>query len=482
MGSYPTSTGPAVLSLSATVAVSSAQVTWSLDQPCTGYLEWGTTTAYGHETAHETSFNYSTHIQDITGLTPGTTYHFRTHNANAAGWETVSADETFTTSPTYGIRPAPASLAALAYPSTVTWQPKTAGTTYHLTAGMTEAQQNAVLATVANGTITAPSLVVWAPGTYSRVSGVPVAAGAHDIIHWGYGAVLNITGDGSSVDHSGFRLSSYNQTSVQTQRIKVLGFEVKGQNTYAGTFQAFNAPGANGEGAMGIAVFSWVTDVEIADCYIHNQWSDNLYVGADPNTKADSFDVHHNRLAMSGRQSITWDQGNDAYIHHNLIEDAAGSFLDAEDARSTTCRLNRFHFTDNYINRWMWYYPGSNFDSIGASVTYQSGQVSPMDGWYFERNVLVGGPQGNGSLAHIGPHGDWQAVGCGYPGTSTVAKSNVFIRGNDFSALPAGFRNIGLTGIRVEYATGGDVSGNTGTSGLLISITNSSGVTQGNNT
>jgi hypothetical protein len=75
----------------------SAQVTWALDRPAMGRLEYGPTRAYGSKTKKENSFRYATHIQTIKGLKPGTTYHFRAISEDAAGNWAASKDHTFTT-------------------------------------------------------------------------------------------------------------------------------------------------------------------------------------------------------------------------------------------------------------------------------------------------------------------------------------------------------------------------------------------------
>lgn len=89
----PVITGPTADSITET----SARITWSLSEPGTGQVEYGATTSYGSLSTAETSFNYTTHVQIIGGLTAGTDYHFRVKSKDAAGNETISPDKTFTT-------------------------------------------------------------------------------------------------------------------------------------------------------------------------------------------------------------------------------------------------------------------------------------------------------------------------------------------------------------------------------------------------
>ncbi len=88
------------------VADTSAKVTWTVSEPATGQIEYGTSTRYGQMSSLEPSFDYSTHVQALSGLIPGTQYHFRTHSTAADGRSAYSADHTFTTSPA-GAAPTP---------------------------------------------------------------------------------------------------------------------------------------------------------------------------------------------------------------------------------------------------------------------------------------------------------------------------------------------------------------------------------------
>ena len=104
---------PEITSVAATdITPTTVNVTWTLSQPMTGQVEYGTTKSYGQMSVKETSFNYSTHIQSLSGLAPGTTYHFRVRSTNKVGVESVSGDFTFITTTvgkTLSCAPAPTS-------------------------------------------------------------------------------------------------------------------------------------------------------------------------------------------------------------------------------------------------------------------------------------------------------------------------------------------------------------------------------------
>ena len=79
------------------ITESSALITWSLSQAGTGQVHYGTTTAYGKVTTLEPSFKFSTHTQRISGLLPGTLYHYRIVSKNASGVTVTSTGKTFFT-------------------------------------------------------------------------------------------------------------------------------------------------------------------------------------------------------------------------------------------------------------------------------------------------------------------------------------------------------------------------------------------------
>jgi hypothetical protein len=93
-------TAPLVSDLAATdVTSTSARISWALDEPATGHVEFGLTKDYGQRTAGEDSFDHTRHAQSLSGLTPASTYHYRVISTDAAGNRAVSGDQVFTTAP-----------------------------------------------------------------------------------------------------------------------------------------------------------------------------------------------------------------------------------------------------------------------------------------------------------------------------------------------------------------------------------------------
>jgi len=63
----------------------------------TGQVEYGRTAAFGSLSTPELSYTWSTHVQTLTGLTPGSLYYYRVKSRTAAGTWLISPTYTFTT-------------------------------------------------------------------------------------------------------------------------------------------------------------------------------------------------------------------------------------------------------------------------------------------------------------------------------------------------------------------------------------------------
>jgi hypothetical protein len=74
----------------------SAAITWSTVQPATSQVEYGTTSSYGILSGFNSSA-VTAHSVTLTGLTPGTTYHYAALSTDDTGRVSTSADSTFTT-------------------------------------------------------------------------------------------------------------------------------------------------------------------------------------------------------------------------------------------------------------------------------------------------------------------------------------------------------------------------------------------------
>jgi serine protease len=96
-GSTPDTTPPVISNIQVSgITSNSAVITWTTDEAATSVVYYGTTTSYGSSTS---ASGYTTnHSVTLTGLTTGTTYHFKVESADASGNTSQSSDSTFTTS------------------------------------------------------------------------------------------------------------------------------------------------------------------------------------------------------------------------------------------------------------------------------------------------------------------------------------------------------------------------------------------------
>ncbi|OGS28064.1 MAG: hypothetical protein A2297_04465 [Elusimicrobia bacterium RIFOXYB2_FULL_48_7] len=115
-GTPPDTTGPAISVVSAqNVTTSAAEIIWTTDELSTTRVEYGLTAAYGQTTAEDSS-PVTSHSAALSGLTAGTVYHYRVISRDPSSNESVSTDNTFTTT---GL-PAAINTSANAYPNPVT--------------------------------------------------------------------------------------------------------------------------------------------------------------------------------------------------------------------------------------------------------------------------------------------------------------------------------------------------------------------------
>ena len=91
-------TAPVISNIVASsITTTSVAISWTLDEPATGQVEYGLTTSYGQFSTLEASFVYSAHNQTLSSLTPNRTYHYRVRSQDASGNLAISGDRTFTT-------------------------------------------------------------------------------------------------------------------------------------------------------------------------------------------------------------------------------------------------------------------------------------------------------------------------------------------------------------------------------------------------
>jgi hypothetical protein len=90
--------GPAIsgVTLIPGLTASSARVSWTTDMLADGQVEFGPTLAYGESTPLDSRAEWR-HDMQLTGLAPGTLYHYRVRSRDANGALAVSSDQVFFT-------------------------------------------------------------------------------------------------------------------------------------------------------------------------------------------------------------------------------------------------------------------------------------------------------------------------------------------------------------------------------------------------
>ena len=78
------------------ITTTGATIGWTTDVAASSQVEYGTTTAYGSSTTLDAAL-VTSHSQALSGLQPGTQYHFRVRSTNAGGSLAVSGDFVLTT-------------------------------------------------------------------------------------------------------------------------------------------------------------------------------------------------------------------------------------------------------------------------------------------------------------------------------------------------------------------------------------------------
>lgn len=92
----PDLTPPVISNLApSNITTNTATVSWTTDDSSDTLLEYGLSGAYGQTSSSLTLSNV--HTVNLTGLTPGTTYHYRASSKNANNLNTTSGDQTFIT-------------------------------------------------------------------------------------------------------------------------------------------------------------------------------------------------------------------------------------------------------------------------------------------------------------------------------------------------------------------------------------------------
>jgi hypothetical protein len=406
----PTITAGPTLLLHTSVSL---QFTWSSNQFVQGWLEYGLTTGYGSETAHENSFSYSTHVQTIAGLAPGTLYHVRAHIVNQLGAHVVGADVTATTDGVVIVVP-PDPPPPGTGGGGISSYPKTA---YAVPAGITtiSALQSWLDANVPNGTAANWSWVQLGAGrTYTGSAGVLVS-NKHFIIYdgggtevaWGHtgGAVIATSGGSwGSTASSCFRHEGGGSDLV------FHGLTALGSSPSSGTgAYASSTAGDGGEIAMGF-LFRGLQRATIDHCIMDRNKGDGVYLAMSGSTWT-SLTIRDCTIKRNGRMGFGIIASNGIICERVFFDDICYSPIDYEPNGGgegasgvhlyDSCRFGNYSWDNTWGRGAIIFITGS------SSASIPSGSLT------FANNVIAGRnmaePSLTGSLfyLHRGPAKGW---------------------------------------------------------------------------
>lgn len=391
-------------------------ITWTADQFVQGWLQYGTTTSYGSETTHETSFDYQTHTQTIPSLTPSTLYHVRPVVVNNVGLQTLGNDGAFTTDASSV--PTQAFYQNVVY-TDVVWPTGT---------GWTSGAEATILANIQalinssgngngpqgggithyvrhlpaagatypiNGNIdlTGRSYLIFEGGGTEYRAQEQVTVGGVSrwrILNTGHWGGATIRGSGSptaSPNHSGSVFFTRRLTNAATATdIRFHCLTVEGSSTNYATVNA----GDGGERQHGFC-FGGVNGAWIDHCIIQKTKGDGVYItdsylGNSNGYRSRDIRITFNTLRQNGRMLVALIWGTDITIEDNLFSDACYAHVDVEPNNLwETC--NNIRVARNTFLDWGWdpsFYGSPFMTTTPVSGLQFTGYIDLID------NVLVG--------------------------------------------------------------------------------------------
>lgn len=464
----------------------SVSVSWTCDQYVQGWVEYGTTTSYGSETTHETSFRYAAHSQVLSALAPGTTYHYRVHVANAAAQAVVSGDLTFATQsdPT---PPPPDPDPPPPPPDPPPSTPFDVGYTYVTTNvpidGWTggndvRSQLQSLINGAADGSGSATHRRIVFPAGYTYVlSGyvqlnnrahVTIEGSGSESTYGNVGGAWLVRVGGpphTSNDSSILAISHYNSTTgyrdadVRIHALNFRGTSVRYKT--AVTDQPTYQHGVN---------LRSVDGARVSHCVFERLGGDCVYVAAaqsSPGTASRNVLLDGNLFKDNERMGVAIVEGQQVTIRANEFRDIFYACIDFEP-NATNAVIRDFLIEDNLFSGY-WSY-GTSYSDGCIKIDAQN-TVDPLtNGYYTIRdNTVTGRPYSNAGQG-------WFA---GYYGNSLVKDGHLTITGNTCTQPQAGpfarLRN---------WAGGATITSNTGflSSGSVVQSDGGNGtITQSGN-
>ncbi len=482
-------------------------VSWTLDQRATGIVDYGTGDAYDQHSKKETSFQYSRHIQVVSGLRPGTTYQFRVRSTNRAGITSVSSRQTFTTAgapttsnptprptatpatrppadptprpqtpsatpvptprptanptprPTAAPTPRPTAAPTPRPTANPTPEPPSSGNTYTVPTSVDSSggsDASAALQRFVNG-VPNGATIRFRAGTYRMDHGLNLS-NRRDLVLDGNGATLRSRGSGSRSLDSIFALM------YGSQRLTFRDFTLVGNNPYAGTASAMSG----GESLHGFYI-GGATDVLIQDVSIRDVNGDCVYVGTDSGTTwSRNVTFQDSTCTRTGRHGVGIIAGRNTLIQRVRFDEIGFMVVDIEPNRSvegaigTVFRNNTvgsYGLTNRYVS-WV----------VAASAGADGAVVSDLT---ISGNAVSG-------VARAGYDGTALGISVIIDGRD-APRSGIVIRDNTSTRTVS--RTMHGAPVLIRNASGVTVTGNRQpmSSGAFAQISGSSSVTNSGN-
>jgi hypothetical protein len=447
------------------ITQSSATIIWTVSEGATGQVEYGQTTTYGTLSTPEHTYIWSTHIQTLSGLIAGTTYHYRVKSTTASGVSLVSGDFVFRTSgatpsPTPNPAPSPTPVSSpqptpTPTPSPVpTPTPTPAPTTRPFPAPVTirtvqvpssidstgttnaSAALNAWLGTVPNG-----SIIEFKAGGIYRMDRGLVANGRNNLIFEGNGATLKSNGD-ATAESSLLRIFGAND-------ILIRNFNLLGNTPTPGVARVGQ------EYAHGIQMVLG-SRLEIVNVNISNVYGD----AANTDYWTNGVWMHDSTVTGNGRCGFAILSGKNVLIERNTYDHNGGMVLDIEPYEADGGADN-VKFLNNVSHR--------QAGGVATGNPYNLGYYAGGNGGGGGiKNITISGNTLDGQLTMI----------FAVPGTG-LRYSNIVITNNTATNVTVPGPLMALAHIDGLTVTGNRVKLS---SGQLAQISDSTGVTYSNNT
>lgn len=365
---------PVLSNITATdITDTSALITWDIDQYATGQVNYGPTAGYGSSTTAESSYNYNHHAQTISGLTQGTTYHYRVRSTNSSAQETVSGDATFAT-----ITP------ELDFDTGMTYTDFTPPLDITTIAALqTWADANVKNAAGSWSTTAHKRILLGAGRTYTGATGFQLAGYSHTTFEGGGtetegtsgavtyggqtgGASFTLTGSPTTTASSGFRSASGAASPASDIRFHGLG--IVGSGVVGSTVASVTA-GDGGEYQMAWCFYG-AQSIFIDHCTADKCKGDGIYAAGTTAGRLDNWcqdiTMRYSTISNNGRMGLGIIAVNGLTVTNCRWTDICYAILDLEPNRGNEGATD-VDFSDNLIDGS--YYSWDSSFQDGAFVT-----------------------------------------------------------------------------------------------------------------